>query len=132
MALKLEQQPGITVTRTANAALASPYRFVMPISGTPENVKQVDAANAEALGLIDQKYNQGDPVKVILGGIAIVEAGAAVAVDDKIVTDASGRGVPKGSTATTHYKVQGKALSAASAAGELFAMEVAKHDFYQA
>lgn len=133
MTTKLEQKDGLSVTRTASANLANAYRFVIELAApNTEQVKQVDAANADALGLIDRTYKSGDLVQASLTGLQICEAGAAVAVGDLIVTDNVGRGVPKGAVATTHYKVQGRALSAAGAAGALFAMQMAKHDFYQA
>lgn len=131
MALKLEQKPTLSVTRTANAAITTPNRFVIEVSGTPENVKVADTANTDVLGVVDRKYNQNDPAEVQTQGILVVEAGAAVAVGDLVVTDNVGRGVPKAAVATTHYKVFGRALTAAGAAGNLFSLLVDRHDFYQ-
>ena len=74
----------------------------------------VPAANARVLGVA--LYNAaaaGDLIAVATNGTAIVEAGAAVAKDAAVSTDAQGRAI----TATTGA-VAGRALSAAAAAGD--------------
>lgn len=50
-----------------------------------------------------------------IGAIAFVEAGAAVAVNALVVSDATGRAV---TAATTGHFIQGQALTAATAAGQ--------------
>ena len=54
-------------------------------------------------------------------GISVVEAGAAVSLDDIVVTDSVGRGI----TGTSTDLQLGKALGAAAAAGDLFAVLLA-------
>lgn len=73
------------------------------------------AADGHALGVAQAVATAaGQPVPVLVQGIAVVEAGAAIAAGATIKSDASGRGI---TWATSGAKL-GVALGAATAAGE--------------
>ena len=82
-------------------------------------------ANAPSIGVLCDTPKAGQPGQVQTVGSAKVLSGAAVAIGDNIMTDASGRGVPA-SGATQH--IVGKAMEAASAAGQLIEV-VLRNDY---
>jgi len=104
------------LTFEAGADLSSAqFRFVKLSSG---QVVQQDTAGGSCAGvLITPADAQGKAVEVACsdGQIVKIVAGAAVAQDAKVQSDASGRAI----TAATGDHVQGTALQAASAAGEI-------------
>ena len=92
------------------------------IRGTAsDQAKAAGAAAAALLGIVDLEQNTsiaGDVVALRLwvpGAIAYVQAGAAIAVDALLTTNASGQWV----TCTTTQKVLAKAMAAAAAATDL-------------
>lgn len=94
---------------------AAQFRFVKLSSG---QVVQNDTAGGSCAGvLITPADAAGKAVEVACGPGQIVKvvAGDAVAQDAKIQSDASGRAI----TAASSDHVQGTALQAASAAGEI-------------
>ncbi len=102
------------------------HRFVKSVAATARTVDQSDTAGAAALGVAQHAVSAADAasgahVNVRLMGIAVVEAGAAVTLDDNIASDASGRAV----TGVATDIQLGKALGAAAAAGDLFAVALA-------
>jgi hypothetical protein len=99
-----------TVTVIAGADLSAlQYRFVEADGTLPAG------AGADAMGVNYSKVTSGRPATVVVAGVAKVVAGAAVAVKDKIQTDANGKAIP----ATTGDHVLGMALTAAGADGEV-------------
>lgn len=121
---KLENKDGLSVTRTASAALIGP-RFVKENAGDDTKIDQC-GSNENALGLMEVSPKLDESTKVNLSGLKPCEAGAAVAVGDEIMSDATGRGIPRGVVAGTLYFVQGRALSAAGV-GEYFTLEINKY-----
>lgn len=126
---KLENLDGMKVTRTASAELVGP-RFVKENAGDDTKIDQC-GNNENALGLICVNPIANEVLTVDLTGVKPVEAGAAVAVGDEIMSDASGRGIPRGTNSTTTYRVLGRALSQASAAGEQFSILLNPYSVYQ-
>lgn len=106
------------VTLVAAAALIA-CRFVAydggypTISGGAKDVQGVTESAAEAAG---------DAVTVITGYSALVEAAEAIAFGTLVKTDMAGKAVP--GTAADHC---GRALGAATAAGQLIEVQVLKH-----
>jgi hypothetical protein len=94
---------------------AAQYTFMTLSSG---QVVQQSSAGGSCVGVLRGTASaqgravtvDGDP-----GSVVKVVAGAAVAQDAKVSSDASGRAI----TAIATHHVQGKALTAAGAAGEL-------------
>lgn len=94
------------------------YRFCVKNAS-----KQVvlPAAGAEVVGVIYGAGRLGRPTTFAMAGtgsIVKVEAGAAIAVNAKIMTNASGQAV----TATTGNAAVGLARSSAAAAGDIIEM----------
>lgn len=96
------------VRSVAAAAALAAGRFVTIAGG-------YSSAGGYALGAtLSSAAQVGDLVPVVIDDTAEVEVGAAVALGDPIMSDATGRAVPH---TGTNVKV-GRALSAASAAGQ--------------
>lgn len=72
------------------------------------------AADEKVYGVSPHDVENGDAMAVEIAGIALVEAGGAVAVGDDVFPDAQGCAVKTGSG-----KAAGTARSAAAGAGEL-------------
>lgn len=97
----------LTLTVAAAGALTA-NRFVTGAGAAP-------SANGRALGVTrTSAAAAGDLVPVDVQGTTLVEASAAIAVDDAVATTANGRAVTFSTGATV-----GRALTAASAAGQL-------------
>lgn len=87
----------------------------------PGRCVKVDGAQATAIGqkvLGIARYGAADGQAVTIDVLAsaLAEAGAALNLDDDLTTDAVGRVIPVTDTAT--QRTLGRALSAASAAGQ--------------
>lgn len=102
-------QPMCIISIAATAAL-SRLRFVT-FTGAQAG------AGVRALGVADADGDLGEMTPVTTSGIALVEAGAAIAPGALITTDASGRAVTNG--AATFANHNGYALDAATGAGEI-------------
>jgi hypothetical protein len=97
-------------TRSAIAAGAVTQRRFVKVSGAQATVQ-----GEKVLGV--SKYtapDQGDLALDVLGS-SVVEAGAAVAADADVITDADGRAIT--ATGAAGERIVGRALSVASAAG---------------
>lgn len=97
---------------------ANQYRFVKP-GATEMQVVAIAAATDKPIAVqLDKPNAAGKPVETVSLGVVPVEAGAAVSVGAEVQTDASGRAI----TLTTGGIGVGRALSAASGAGERIAV----------
>ncbi len=112
-----------TVTFNPVSAAVTSRRFVELSSGS---VQMVGTAGNSAIGVSAQASPASDtvgiPVAVFNGGIMEVEAGAAVAVDADVTADATGRAI----TSASGNTINGVALTAASAAGEIIEVLLTK------
>jgi hypothetical protein len=97
----------ILATTVLAAAALSKARFVTRAGAVP-------AAGGKVLGVANADYDLGNQAGLNVRGIILVEAGAAIAADADVETDASGRAVTRSAGA-----IEGRALDAASGAGEL-------------
>lgn len=92
--------PGMAKGRDAGGAI-NKYRFVKLVDtdpGDPITVVQCDTLGEKAYGVSmfsvsTAEIDKGKGVSVINDGRMIVEAGAALAVSDLVMTDGSGRAV---------------------------------------
>lgn len=98
------EQPILTTTALATTSLVG-RRFGTAAGATP-------AAGAKVLGVVNTDYSMGEQAGFGVLGIFVVEAGAAVAADDDVQSDALGRAITKAAGAYC-----GRALDAAAAAG---------------
>jgi hypothetical protein len=95
----------LTISIAAAAALTQ-KRFVTTAGAVP-------AAGAWCPGVTNAGYDAGEQAGVDVQGVILVEAGAAIAADAEVQTDATGCAITKAAGASL-----GRALDAASAAGE--------------
>jgi hypothetical protein len=112
---KLTEKPLLIETLPGAATAKSRFLFVGFDGGVP-------AAGAKALGVENVEAAIGESRAVMVEGIAIVRAGSAVALGEKVTGDASGRAVPASST---NDAVNGYALTAAAAADDLMRVKLA-------
>lgn len=105
------------ITLEAGADLsAGQYHFVKMSSG---QIVLCSVIGEEAVGVLNDKPEAaGIAGKVAIGGVVKVTAGAAVAQDALVMTNASGRAI----TATATNVALGTALSAAGADGEVISV----------
>lgn len=122
--MAFENVRSISLPPTA-ANLVRQYRFV--VLGTTGFIDEVGAAGADAdgvalaqspasstAGVTAAEAAQVLPVTLLDGSRQEVEAGGAVTVGANVSSDAQGRGI----VAASGHAILGKALSAASGAGE--------------
>ncbi len=89
---------------------------------------QQAGANAQCVGVQQNKASAlGNATEVGFSGRAKIVAGAAVAIDDQVESDATGRAIT--ATGVGDHEVQGRALTAASAAGELVEVLLERSEF---
>jgi hypothetical protein len=117
MAQKLFSQDELYLTKVASEDIAA-YRFVKTGTDTAE-IDICDTAGELALGVTDADVDisEDDLARVVYSGVTYVMAGATVAVDAPIQTDAAGKAI----TALTGDYVLGRALTAGDA-GDLISV----------
>lgn len=96
------------------AAVALTNNRFATVAGT------VPAAGVYCPGVVNGSFDAGEQASVITHGVVLVEAGAAVAVDAAVQTDASGRAITLAGGIGL-----GRALDAATAAGDLIRVKLA-------
>jgi Uncharacterized conserved protein (DUF2190) len=112
--------PLLTLTyRCPSAAVVPARRFVR--HGAADHEVQLAANDTvPILGVSEQVGGvAGQPVDVIHLGVAVVEAGGAVARSSLVTADATGRAVVSAPAAGVNAFVGGVALETATAAGDL-------------
>lgn len=105
------------VTVVATAALAA-HRFAAYDGGYPSNAGGAKAAQ----GVTETAAAVGDAVSVVTGYSYLVEAAEPIAFGALVTADASGKAVA--GTLASHC---GRALGAATQAGQLFEVQIYKH-----
>lgn len=109
--------PGLVKTFTAGAAIA-PYRIVR--LSAADTVIQAAAVSEALVGVtMDVPPLANERVDVVMDGIALVEAGAAIALTALLTTDAQGRAVAAAPAAGTNNRIIGIPLETAAAAGDI-------------
>lgn len=101
-----------TISVLATAALTK-HRFATTAGAVP-------AAGVWCPGVANAAYDIGEQAGIDSHGVLVVEAGAAVAVDAEVQTDASGRAITKAAGIGL-----GRALDAAGAAGDFIRVKLA-------
>lgn len=92
------------------------------VSVDAANTVVLPASGAPALGVLQNAPAVGYPATIAKSGVSKVVAGAAVAVNDPVTTDATGRAIP----AVAGNRRLGVARQAASAAGVVIAVALDK------
>lgn len=101
------------MSRQANGAIAESK--LVAIDGANHTlVGEVGAANAKCDGVAESAVADGRELSIATGGRIAIVAGGTIVPGDELVSDASGRVVPKGTTATVAYQVVARALTAAA------------------
>lgn len=84
-----------------------------------DTVQNTSAATDKAVGIAtDIGAASGERQDVLLSGVAWAEAGAATAVGDLLISDASGRVITATAGAGSNVRVIGIGIDAAGAAGD--------------
>lgn len=104
--------PGFSfpVPSGADFRAGAQFRFVN-LNGSGKAVNP--AAGGAVIGVRQNRPNTNEATTIVVNGVSIVEAGAAVTVGDDVSTDDTGRVV----TSATGDLIHGRALETASAAG---------------
>lgn len=95
-------------------------RFVKRSATGPSTVEDCDTQGEGASGVAWAGAADGEAVRVIRDGVALVEAGAAITAGASIMTDNVGRAI----TATATNKILGKVTEAASGPGDFIHAEL--------
>lgn len=113
------EQPGLKIgSLTASADLSGKQYCFAVLSGAG-TVNAAAASNVQCVGVIQNKPISGSTAEIVVNGVSKVAAGAALSVNAEVMADATGRAV---TAATTGNRVQGIALEAATAAGQIIAV----------
>lgn len=113
--------PNATLAKSYVAeAAVLPYRAVKFGTASGQVIQAAAAADA-IIGVADNlgQATAGARVDVIQGGIAEIEAGAAITRGALLISDASGRGITAAAAAGTNTRTMGIALETAAGAGEI-------------
>lgn len=112
------------ISRAAQATVTT-RRFVKANSSDHEQCNPA-STNEAALGVALNGGSAGEQIEIATHGIVMVDAGGTIALNDEVVSDSAGKAVARGTTATTLYQVQGRALNQA-ASGEQVAIQLSRH-----
>jgi hypothetical protein len=115
--------PGLKAAADYSGATAQ-FRFGT-IDSSGNFVLATAAGQRGIVGVLQDTPASADPALVADSGVSKVRCGAAVTAGNKIITDATGQGIPASAVSTNH--IQGYALETVATAGELFAC-VLKYD----
>lgn len=108
----LEEHQLLTVSRIAASAVTA-RRFIK-LNAADHGKVDPATANDPVFGIALNDAAIGEPVSCLLKGVSYVDAGGAIALEDEVVSDANGKAVARGVTATVLYKVAGKAITQAA------------------
>ena len=109
----------LTHSFIAGEAMATKFSLVK-IASTEGQVDLNDSAGEDCFGINQQIAASGQDVSVCVMGISEAVAGAAVSIGAKLQGDGSGRVI----LAASSDNVVGKALTAATAAGDVISISV--------
>ena len=109
--------PTLIKTFAAGGAIAA-FRIVR--FSAADTVVQAAAATEALAGVtMDVAPANGERTDVVMGGIALIEAGNAITLAQFVTSDASGRAVPAAPGAGVNHRIIGYPLEAATAAGDI-------------
>lgn len=110
------EQPGFSFTLVAAADLSASQFRACNVDATGKAA--LPAAGGRIVGIIQNKPKIAESTTIMLMGISIVEAGAAIVAGADLQTEATGRMI----TAVATNQIAAIALEAASAAGVFIAV----------
>lgn len=125
------QVPDNEITRKADADLSAAANRGRAIRLTANNgCALANAIGGDAIGVLDNLPKAASAARIITGGTAKVRAGAAIAVGDRLKSDANGRLIPVGGeAAATLIHVVGKAMQAAAALDDLIEARITPYSY---
>jgi hypothetical protein len=107
----------LSIPHKADADLSANQYYLLKRTATGVALA---VANDRCLGVLVNKPKLGQDAAIQVAGVAKVRAGAAVAINDYVKADATGRAITStGEAAGTLVEIIGIALDAASAAGDV-------------
>ena len=122
MAVNAYEVPGQVISLQAREDLSAyQFRFV----GLPDTSNQVTycGAGAKATGVLQNKpAAAGRGAAIMISGISLVTAGAAITVGAKVMSDAAGKAIT--ATAGGSKEVLGIALQTVTADGHLVSVQI--------
>lgn len=105
--------PGLTKNYNAGGAVLK--RRIVKFGADDKTVVQAAAVGDLSIGVsTDIDTVTGEPTDVIMEGIALVQAGAAVTRGNEVTSDANGKGVAAAPAAGTNNRIIGIALASAA------------------
>lgn len=110
--------PGPPFSLKAAADLSTSQFLFVSLDSNGEAV--VAGAGARTMGVLQNKPTLGQGASIVDRGITKVVAGAAVAIDARVSSDAAGKAI----TSATTNSVEGRALTAAAAADEIISVKL--------
>lgn len=125
------QVPDNEITRKADADLSAAANRGRSIRLTANNGCALsNAIGGPSIGVLDNLPKAGSAARVITGGTAKARAGAAIAVGDRVKSDANGRLIPVGGeAAATLIHVVGIAMQAAAALDDLIEARITPYSY---
>lgn len=125
------QVPDNEITRKADADLSAAANRGRSIRLTANNGCALsNAIGGPSVGVLDNLPKAASAARVITGGTAKVRAGAAIAVGDRLKSDANGRLIPVGAEAlATLIHVVGIAMQAAAAVDDLVEVRITPYSY---
>jgi len=125
----LEEHLLLTMSRVAASAVTA-RRFVK-LNAADHTKCDPATANDPVFGVALNDAAIGEQVVIAVKGQTYLDAGGAIALEDEIVSDANGKAVARGVTATVLYKVAGKAITQA-ANNEQVSVDLSKYNVWGA
>lgn len=110
--------PGLLAGADLDAKQYYPVRLA---ATTAKTVLVAAAATAALIGILQNDPKSGEAASVVCSGLTKSVAGGAIAPGDMITVNSTGQCV---ATTTANNKVIGKAVTAATTAGDLFELIV--------
>jgi len=112
--------PGPALPLRAGADLSGSQFLFVALDGSAALVVDVAGAGARSMGVLQNKPKLGQGASVVDRGITKVVAGAVIAIDARVSSDAAGKAV----TSASGNSVEGRALEAAAAADEIISVKL--------
>ena len=105
----------------AGADLSAKQYFLMRLASTAKTVLVAGAATAALIGVLQNDPKSGEAASVVCAGLTKSIAGGAISPGDLVTANSTGQCV---ATTTANNKVAGKAVTAATTAGDHFELIV--------
>jgi len=99
--------------------------YAVVLGSTRGEVSLPSGANAGCFGVMDSDALAGGSAAVVVSGLVLAVAAAAISIDDMVTVDADGKFIKIAASAAT-YNVMGRCTRAAAADGDYFEFLIEK------